>query len=472
MDIELRVAAFCLKKLVKGVQGTQGRGMILPGEGRGLFYCIMELESPPAWTQEAYRLQRIKYSICCPVLGGGGVPPARRVHPGPDLAGGTPSLLGSTSPVRPGWGTPPPPPSDLDGLYHPPPRSGPGRSTPPPPRCRRTENITSRLVLRTQSVITSSKEINSKSLIEISMAFIVGITPQHWTNKYNSGGAARGGGVNASGGGGTGGSWDRSMNKQCPFYKKMPGKKFKVFCNTWVMLVTSWPYKKRHITSAKVDVIWLESSEIVIGKVWFIFPFFINRDTIHRWRVQVRKCPGLHCVLSVTFPLWSLRWTYQEIQTPRVLQQGEWWGWGSPRSSNTLCTAARWVVGGAHQEVQTPCVLQQGGWWRWGSPRSSNTLYTAARWVVEVGLTKKFKHPVYCSKVSGGGGAHQEVQTPCVLQQGGWWVGLTKMFKHPVYCSKVGGGGGAHQEVQTPALSMVLQIDYQSLKKIKRYFHN
>ena len=160
-------------------------------------------------------------------------------------------------------------------------------------------------------------------------------------------------------------------------------------------------------------------------------------------------------------------------------------------------------MGGTDLEVQTPCLLQQSGWWvgltkkfkhpvccskvggGWGTSRSSNTLFTAAKWV---GLTKKFKHPVYCSKVGGGwgsprssdtlftaakwvvGGAHQEVQTPCVLQQGGWWVGFAKKFKHPVYCSKVGGGwgsprssntlcaaarwvvGGVCQEVQTPCL--------------------
>ena len=128
-------------------------------------------------------------------------------------------------------------------------------------------------------------------------------------------------------------------------------------------------------------------------------------------------------------------------------------GSDSPRSSNILCAAARWVVGQTHLEVQIPCLLQQSGWWvgltkkfkhpvccnkvggGWGTPRSSNTLFTAAKWV---GLTKKFKHPVYCSKVGGGwgsprssdtlfsaakwvvGGAHQEVQTPCLLQQSGW----------------------------------------------------
>ena len=29
-------------------------------------------ESPPTWTQEAYRAQLIKYSICCPIPAGGG----------------------------------------------------------------------------------------------------------------------------------------------------------------------------------------------------------------------------------------------------------------------------------------------------------------------------------------------------------------------------------------------------------------
>ena len=65
-------------------------------------------ESPPAWTQEAYRPQRIKCSICC--LMGGGVPHPRYPHPDlpggggypilgippSDLAGGTPTLAGDT----------------------------------------------------------------------------------------------------------------------------------------------------------------------------------------------------------------------------------------------------------------------------------------------------------------------------------------------------------------------------------------
>ena len=41
----------------------------------------MKQESPPAWTQEAYRPPCIEYSFCCPTW----VPP-----PHPDLAGGVP----------------------------------------------------------------------------------------------------------------------------------------------------------------------------------------------------------------------------------------------------------------------------------------------------------------------------------------------------------------------------------------------
>ena len=159
-------------------------------------------------------------------------------------------------------------------------------------------------------------------------------------------------------------------------------------------------------------------------------------------------------------------------------------GWGSLGSSNTLSTAVRWVVGLTKKFTLSTTARWVGGW---GSPRSSNTLSTAARWVV--GITKKFKHPIYCSKVGGGdhqevqrpcllqqggwrvgGGDHQEVQTPYLLQQDGWVVGITKKFKHPIYCSKVGGGwgsprssntlstaarwvgGGDHQEVQALCL--------------------
>ena len=59
----------------------------------------------------------------------------------------------------------------------------------------------------------------------MSITFIAGLTPQYWTNKYNTGGASRGGGGDA--GGGAGGRWGRGANKRCPFYKKMPGREVK-----------------------------------------------------------------------------------------------------------------------------------------------------------------------------------------------------------------------------------------------------
>ena len=159
-------------------------------------------ESPPAWTQEAYRPPCSKYSFCCPTRvppphqglawyppGGGGwwVPRSGFPSSGPgwvppyqDLAGGT--LLGGGTQFRvrvplcqdlarypP---TPPPPPHlDLTGWYpargkprsgypppvgYLPPGPGPGRVPPPPTQVwtdKRSETITSRLVLRTRSVI-------------------------------------------------------------------------------------------------------------------------------------------------------------------------------------------------------------------------------------------------------------------------------------------------------------------------------
>ena len=42
---------------------------------RSMMFCLnCKKQDSPAWTQEAYRPRRIKYSICCPVLGGGGTP--------------------------------------------------------------------------------------------------------------------------------------------------------------------------------------------------------------------------------------------------------------------------------------------------------------------------------------------------------------------------------------------------------------
>ena len=66
---------------------------------------MSEQESPPAWTQEAYRPPCSEYSFCCPTW----VPPPSRVPPHPDLAGG-----GGV----PDQGTPPPgypPHPDLAG---------------------------------------------------------------------------------------------------------------------------------------------------------------------------------------------------------------------------------------------------------------------------------------------------------------------------------------------------------------------
>ena len=66
---------------------------------------------------------------------------------------------------------------------------------------------------------------------DISMTtFIVGITPQRWTNKDNTGGASRGGGGDAGGAPEVGGV--EGANKQCPFYKKMPGtEKISLYCS-------------------------------------------------------------------------------------------------------------------------------------------------------------------------------------------------------------------------------------------------
>ena len=54
-------------------------------------------ESPPAWTQEAYRPQRIKYSICYPRWG---------TSPRPGLTGGGYPRWGTPSQVWWGWGLP------------------------------------------------------------------------------------------------------------------------------------------------------------------------------------------------------------------------------------------------------------------------------------------------------------------------------------------------------------------------------
>ena len=69
---------------------------------------ISKQESPPAWTQEAYRPPCSEYSFCCPTW----VPPPDRVPPHPDLArGGTwpgypPSRVPPWPGYPPGQGTP------------------------------------------------------------------------------------------------------------------------------------------------------------------------------------------------------------------------------------------------------------------------------------------------------------------------------------------------------------------------------
>ena len=69
---------------------------------------------PPAWTQEAYRPPRSKYSLCCSVLGGGGRPQSwlgGGGTPSPDLTGGysSPVLVRGPrtgAPTGQDWGTP------------------------------------------------------------------------------------------------------------------------------------------------------------------------------------------------------------------------------------------------------------------------------------------------------------------------------------------------------------------------------
>ena len=100
-------------------------------------------ESPPAWTQEAYRMPCIEYSFCCPTwvlpphadlaMGGGTWPgsPLAGYPPWLDLAGYSPNLTWSGG--VPDQGTPPPPsrvPPQLDLAGYPPP-AGPGRVPPP-----------------------------------------------------------------------------------------------------------------------------------------------------------------------------------------------------------------------------------------------------------------------------------------------------------------------------------------------------
>ena len=151
----------------------------------------MSQESPPAWTQEAYRPPCSKYSLCCPnwvppragYPPNKGTPPARvPPQPGYPPGQGTPPARvppGQGTPLWPGYppgqGTPPtrvppqpgPPPARVPPRQGTPPArvpplAGPGRVPPPgcpmafwemlqsimgygypsPPKCGQTENIT------------------------------------------------------------------------------------------------------------------------------------------------------------------------------------------------------------------------------------------------------------------------------------------------------------------------------------------
>ena len=121
---------------------------------------ITEQESPPAWTQEAYRPRRIKYLLSYPGCGGGtgGTPSLARVPPILTWMGGgvTPfcsDLARSGVPPILTWdqslGYLPERIRDQWKYY--------GMEMgypPPPPRFEQTANMTSRLVLRTRSVKT------------------------------------------------------------------------------------------------------------------------------------------------------------------------------------------------------------------------------------------------------------------------------------------------------------------------------
>ena len=86
-------------------------------------------ESPPAWTQEAYRPPCSEYSFCCPTRGGVRVPP--QGGSGYPPRGGSGSPPGGTWPGSPPGGVPDPgtPPPGGGGYLTRPPR---GLGTPPP----------------------------------------------------------------------------------------------------------------------------------------------------------------------------------------------------------------------------------------------------------------------------------------------------------------------------------------------------
>ena len=64
-------------------------------------YKLWKQESPPVWTQEAYRPLCSKYSLCCSVSGKGDVLPPAWLGTG----GNTPSSpTGGGTPIQPDWG--------------------------------------------------------------------------------------------------------------------------------------------------------------------------------------------------------------------------------------------------------------------------------------------------------------------------------------------------------------------------------
>ena len=116
------------------------------------YYFQNEQESPPAWTQEAYRPPCSEYSFCCPTRvpprggtwpryppGGSGYPPGRggyltRVPPGGDLTRVPPRGVPDpgTPPGGGGGGVPDPGPPGGGYLTRVPPRGGvPDLGTPP-----------------------------------------------------------------------------------------------------------------------------------------------------------------------------------------------------------------------------------------------------------------------------------------------------------------------------------------------------
>ena len=89
--------------VVSPVADLGGEGRTLPGPKFLHFHAIFrkkvaKQESPPAWTQEAYRLPCSEYSFCC----SNWVPPGR-VPPHPDLAWGVPYLGNPPGRVPPSW---------------------------------------------------------------------------------------------------------------------------------------------------------------------------------------------------------------------------------------------------------------------------------------------------------------------------------------------------------------------------------